>query len=135
MRVASPFLQFSGRASPLLCLVWSHCVQPRGWFVLGGRTLSFHPFVCLMLTCNFVPGSGFAEKYGGSDSKEPPCQCRRPRFDPRARKIPWRRPWQPSPVFLPGESHGQRSLTGYSPWGYKELDKTKQLTHTQTYYY
>ena len=40
-------------------------------------------------------------------------QCRRPRFDPWVRKIPWRRAWQPSPVFLPGESHGQRSLAGY----------------------
>ena len=37
-------------------------------------------------------------------------------------KIPWRRTWQPIPVFLPGKSHGQRSLAGYSPWGRKELD-------------
>ena len=42
-------------------------------------------------------------------------------------KIPWRREWQPSPVFLPGEFHGQRSLTGYNPWGYKELDTTECL--------
>ena len=39
-------------------------------------------------------------------------------------KIPWRREWQPIPVFLPGESHGQRSLTGYSSWGCQELDMT-----------
>ena len=45
-------------------------------------------------------------------------------------KIPWRRKWQPTPVFLPGESHGQRSLGGYSPWGHKELDTTEQLTLT-----
>ena len=38
-------------------------------------------------------------------------------FDPWVRKIPWRREWQPTPVFLPGEFHGQRSLMGYSPWG------------------
>ena len=38
--------------------------------------------------------------------------------------ISWRRKWQPTPVFLPGESHGQRSLEGYSPWGHKELDTT-----------
>ena len=38
---------------------------------------------------------------------------------------PWRREWQPTPVFLPGESHGQRSLVGYSPWGRKELDMTE----------
>ena len=42
--------------------------------------------------------------------------------------IPWRRKWQPTPVFLPGESHGQRSLVGYRPWGCKELDMTERLT-------
>ena len=42
-----------------------------------------------------------------------------PRFNLWARKIPWRMKWQPTPVFLPGESHGQRSLVGYSPWGRK----------------
>jgi len=41
-------------------------------------------------------------------------------FNPRVEKIPWRREWQPTPVFLPGESHGQRRLMGYSPWGHKE---------------
>ena len=40
-------------------------------------------------------------------------------------KIPWRRAWQPTAVFLPGESHGQRSLLGYSPWGLRESDTTK----------
>ena len=57
-------------------------------------------------------------------------QCRRPRFDPWVGKIPWRRAWQPTPVFLPGESHGQRSLAGYSPLGCKESDRTEQLTLT-----
>ena len=49
--------------------------------------------------------------------KEPSCQCRRQemRFNPWVEKMPWRRMWQPTPVFLPGESHGQRSLAGYSP--------------------
>ena len=49
-------------------------------------------------------------------------QCRRPGFDPWLGKIPWRREWQPIPVILPGKSHGQRSLAGYSPRGHKELD-------------
>ena len=49
---------------------------------------------------------------------------------------PWRRAWQPIPVFLPGESRGQRSLVGYSPWGRKELDTTERLTLLLfTYYY
>ena len=49
-------------------------------------------------------------------------------FDPWVRKIPWRREWLPTPVFLPGESQGQRSLVSYRPWGHKELDMTEQLT-------
>ena len=53
---------------------------------------------------------------------------RRPEFNPWVGKVPWRRAWQPSPVFLPGEVHGQRSLAGYSPWGCKESDRTEGLT-------
>ena len=56
-------------------------------------------------------------------------QCRRPGFDPGVRRIPWKRKWQPTPVLLPGESHGQRSLVGYSPRSRKESDMTEQL-HT-----
>ena len=56
--------------------------------------------------------------------EEPACQCRRLGFDSCIRKIPWRRTWQPTLVFLPGESHGQGSLADYSPWGCKELDTT-----------
>jgi len=48
----------------------------------------------------------------------------RPEFNSWVEKIPWRRKWQPTPVFLPGESHGQRSLAGYNPLGPQELDKT-----------
>ena len=55
-------------------------------------------------------------------------QCRRHEFHPWVRQIPWRRKWQPTPGFLPGESHGQRSLAGYSPRGRKESDTTE---HTQ----
>ena len=48
------------------------------------------------------------------------------RINPWVRKMPWRRAWQPTPVFLPGKSHGQRSLAGYSPWSHKESDTTEQ---------
>ena len=65
---------------------------------------------------------------GGSVGKEPTCNA----GDigdigsiPGLGRFPWRRPWQPTPVFLPGESYGQRSLAGYSPWGYKESDTTE----------
>jgi len=73
----------------------------------GGRGRWVSPFV----------SEGFP---GGASGKEPTCWCRRCkrcRFHPWVGKIPWRRAWQPTPVFLPGESHGQRSLAGYSPWG------------------
>ena len=55
---------------------------------------------------------------GGISGKEPTCQCRRCKrwgFDPWVRKSPWKRAWQCTPVFLSGESHGQKSLVGYSP--------------------
>ena len=61
----------------------------------------------------------------GTSSKESTCQCRRYGFDPWVEKIPWRRKWQSTPVFLPGKSHGQRNLEGYSPWGPKESDMTE----------
>ena len=51
-------------------------------------------------------------------------RCRGPGFSPWVRKFPWRRKWQPTPVFLPGEFHGQGRLAGYSPQGCKELDTT-----------
>ena len=68
---------------------------------------------------------------GGANGKEPACQCRRHKgceFDPLVRKILWRRAWQPTP-FLLGESHGQRNLVGYSPWGRKVLDMTEATEH------
>ena len=64
---------------------------------------------------------------GGSDGKVSAYNVRDPGFDPWVRKISWRRTWQPTPVLLPGKSHGQRSLVGYSPWGRKESDMTERL--------
>ena len=59
---------------------------------------------------------------GGSDGKESACNA-----GDLVREIPWRRKWQPTPVFLPGEFLGQRSLMGYSPWGHKDSDMTEKL--------
>ena len=70
---------------------------------------------------------------GGASGKEPTCQCRRCKrcgFDPWVRKIPWRRKWQPTPVFLSGKSHGQRSLVGHGPRGWKESDATEHAAHS-----
>ena len=77
---------------------------------------SFIGQVCLMmgLACWF-------------SCKEPVCQCRTHGLDPWVEKIPWSRKWEPTPGFLPGKSHGQRSLVGYSPWGCKELDMTEHV--------
>ena len=64
----------------------------------------------------------FGELPRWHSGKEFACQCRRCQFDPWVGKIPWSKKWQPTPVFLPGKSHGQRSLVGYSPQGCKETD-------------
>ena len=69
--------------------------------------------------------------------KEPTCQRRRNKrcgFNLWVGKIPWRRAWQLTLVFLPGESHGQRSLVGYSPWGHTESVTTEATQHTAHIY-
>ena len=78
---------------------------------------------------------------GGSVNKESTCnardqlQCRRPEFDPWIRKIPWRSKWQPTPVFLPGKFHGQRSLVvTWGPWGHKESGNTERLKYYQRHF-
>ena len=78
------------------------------------RTISVNPHYC------GLPG--------GAGGKEPTYQCKRckrHRFDTWVGKIPWRRAWQPTPVFLPGESYGQRNLVDYSPYDCTELDVTE----------
>ena len=99
----------------------------------------FKPFAFLEIFCVFFSNYWFIyiwirciwDFLGDTSSKEFACQCRRHKshgFAPCVRKIPWRRKWQPTPVFLPGKSHGQRSLAGYSPWGHKESDMMKSLS-------
>ena len=73
---------------------------------------------------------------GGASGKEPTYQRRRRKrygFDLSVGKIPWKRAWQPSPVFLPREFLEQRSLVGYSPQGHKGLDMTEATSHTHTH--
>ena len=63
-------------------------------------------------------------------SKESACQCKRPKrggFSPWVGKIPWRRAWKTTPVFLPGESHGQRNPTGYGPQARRELNTAEAI--------
>ena len=103
----------------------------------GVPCLSLYPSVLTLTLSQVLPlVSGRAKEMGfpgGANGKEPACQCRRhkrPGFIPGARKIPWRRAQQLMPVFLPGESNGQRSLVSYSPWGRKELDTTEVTQHS-----
>ena len=83
---------------------------------LRAKTLESHIWIPIQsLPFNFCVAVGFP---GGTGGKEPTCQCRRPKrcgFNPWVWNISWRKKWQPTPVFLPGESHGQRSMVGYNP--------------------
>ena len=84
-------------------------------FYIGLENSPDHKLVAICL-----PVCGMPRWRSGKGSA---CQCRRHRrcgFNPWVTKIPWRRKWQPTPVLLPGNFHGQRSLEGYSPWGHKE---------------
>ena len=79
--------------------------------VFSNTTVPKHQFFGTQLSLRF-------NYPGGASGKEPACQCKRHKrykFSPWVGKISWRRIWQPTPVFLPGESHGQRSLGGYGP--------------------
>ena len=99
--------------------------EPR---VLGQRTRRKGSFSKMWASCHILGGTYewlWENKRDVTVVVRSTCQWRRhksPEFNPWVRKIPQRRAWQPTPVFLPGESHGQRSLVGDSPWGYKELD-------------
>ena len=84
-------------------------MEAASWYYL----IIIHAVTLKCSLCGSSAGKGFA--------------CRRPGFVPWVRKIPWRREWQPTPVFLPGESHGQRSLVSYSPRGRRESDTTERL--------
>ena len=68
---------------------------------------------------------------GGSDGNESACNVGDPSLIPGSGRFPWRKAWQPTLVFSPGESYGQRSLVGYSPWGHKESDAIEWLTHRE----
>ena len=86
-----------------------------------------HPCVSVLITFILGLPRWFCDK-------EYICKFRRHGFNPWVRKIPWRRKCQPTPVFLPGKSHGQKRLAGYSSWSRKELDTTEQLsTHAHTF--
>ena len=73
---------------------------------------------CIWISMSVRQPAGLPWRHSG---KESICQYRRYKFNLWVGKIPWRRKWQLIPVFLPGNSHGRRSLVGYSPWGHKKV--------------
>ena len=96
------------------CQGWSCGTQT---LQLSLPTLSSECYQQLLLSTSLCEVAAIFYMSGGASGQESTCQCRRPKrrgFNPWVRKIPWRRAWQPIPVFLPGESHGQRNLAGYS---------------------
>ena len=100
-------------------------LQSKGlWSVFSSTTIWKHQFLSTRPSLDFLCGS----------VKNLPTM-QETLSNPWVRKIPWRRAWQHTPVFLPGESHGQRSPAGYSPWGHKELDATERLTYTHSLLY
>ena len=112
MHIGSGFFQFSGEMFYLLCnnlLIPLDSFCFKVYLGLNGLSLLW----------------GFP---GGLGGKESVCHAGDPGLIPGSGKIPWRREWLPTPVFLPGESHGQRSLAGYCLQGCKELDMIEQLT-------
>ena len=94
------------------------------------------PFPFLIPLIMLIDNIGLPRWLSG---KESACQCRKHRrhgFDPQVGKIPWRRKWQPAPIYSPSKLHGQRSLVGYSPWGCKKSGTTERLTtqpHIEVY--
>ena len=123
-----------------VCGHWLPSALKPLWLTLLWTPVDKHLFETLISIFLVIHKSGIAELYGKSifffnffknfhtvfhgfpgsfSGKESTCQCRRHGFNPCFGKIPWRRTWPTAPVFLPGESHGQRSLEGYSPWGHR----------------
>ena len=153
-------LRYSCLENPMEGGAWWAAVHAKGWTRLSDFTLTFH-FPALekeMATHSSVlawriPGTGepgglpsmelhrvghdWSDLAAWCSGKESICQCRRhkrPKFYRWVGKIPWRRKWQPTVVFLPEKFHGQRSLVGYSPWDPKELTgRVHMWAHTHTY--
>ena len=141
-------LQYSGLENSMDCIVYGVTKsRTQLWFSLSlvsphfplGFQILLYPDVLFSLWSLFLklsyglfffflPHHRLLWWLGGKESACQSRRCRRQRFDPWVRKILWSRKWQPTPVFLPVKSHGQRSLEGYSPNGPKELDMSKRLS-------
>ena len=106
-----------------ILLIWNMLCSAKQFRWTRRAMTALHKQVLIDIITDLKSQWGFPV---GVSGKEPACQCRRHKrceFDPWVGKILWRKAWQPIPVFLPGESHGQRSLAGYSPWVHKKIEQ------------
>ena len=137
-------ISFSRGSSPLRGWNRVSCIVGRRFTVWAIREVHWsykkkifkfiHIYIC---QGNFIyvgPFGAFLVAQTAKKKKKSTSIAGRPGFDSWVRKIPWNRKWQLTPVLLPGESCGQRIVSGYSPPGHKELDVTEGLTHTQTHW-
>ena len=106
-----PFLIIPSQILSLPCLKFTVIIH-LWFFCFGPHIMAHYAWILELPRC--------------CSGKESTCKCRR--LHPWVGKIPWNRKWQPTPVFLPGKFHGQRSLVSYSPWGCKELEMTERLS-------
>ena len=117
----------------MLCVNYRSILKKKKCLISGNRSSRTICQFCLYMLY-FPIGILYKGLPGGASNRELTCRCRRHKrcgFNPQVRKIPWKRAWQPAPVFLPGESHGQRSLVGYSPWGRTESETTEVAQQQQ----
>ena len=141
MQLRYPFLPPENEIRSFIFLVTQSTVWERGShtsrILQGGedkplRTGSESPEFFVSFSMQICHISGLPRWRTG---KEYACQCRRPKrpgFYPWVGKIPWRRTWQPTPLFLNGKFSGQRSLLGYSPWDHRARHNQAQMHSTHT---
>ena len=106
------------------CLLFPGFVQ---WMLLLGMLLPSRP-LCSALLPEILSGSSQVAQWQRIHLQQGRCE-----FDPWIRKIPWRRKWQPTPVFLPGEFHGQRNLVGCSQWGHNRVKQNLVTKYPSIY--
>ena len=115
-----------------LALPWSNSLPQKSSCCCSNLLLPQDLCTCYAFCLELSPSDYLPVLFRWFSGKESTCQRKRFRrleFDPWIGKIPWRRKWQPIPIFVSGGFHGQRSLVGYSSWGRKELDTTEATEH------
>ena len=105
------------------------------WFLAVQHSLSSYGLLCIDPVWGLLNHWIYKLILGASwcsDGKESACQCKRHGFDSWIERIPWRRKWQSTPVFLPGKFHRQRSLASCSPWSFERVGHDLEAEATTT---